>query len=73
MSRGWGDTYDTSLPDQAIDITDLPDGRYRVGITADILGAVRESDETNNTATMEISISGNTVTTYPSTATGGLS
>ena len=73
VSRGWGDTYDTSLPDQAIDITDLPDGRYRVGITADILGAVRESDDSNNTATMEISISGNTVTTYPSTATGGLS
>lgn len=72
LSRGWGDTYDTSLPDQAIDITGLPNGRYRVGITADNLGAVRESDETNNTAVMEISISGDSVTTYPSTATGGL-
>ncbi|WP_170285998.1 lysyl oxidase family protein [Nocardioides rubriscoriae] len=72
LSRGWGDTYPLTLPDQAIDVTGLPDGRYRVGITADALGAVVEGDESNNTATMEISISGNTVTTYPATATGGL-
>jgi len=73
LSRGWGDTYSTSLPDQGINISGLPDGRYRVGITADAIGAVRESNENNNTATIEISISGNTVTTYPATATGGLS
>jgi hypothetical protein len=72
LSRGWGDTYPLSLPDQAIDITGLPDGRYRVGITADALKVAKESDETNNTATMEIQITGNTITTYPATATGGL-
>ena len=54
LSRGWGDTYPSSLPDQAIDITGLPDGRYRVGITADAFKAVKEQNETNNTATMEI-------------------
>lgn len=72
MSKGWGDTYPLSLPDQAIDITGLANGRYRVGITADDLGAIKETNESNNTATMEIEINGNTITTYPETATGGL-
>jgi hypothetical protein len=72
LSKGWGDTYPTSLPDQALDITGLPDGRYKVGVTADVVGAIREKNENNNTATMEISISGNTVTTYPATAVGGV-
>jgi len=72
LSKGWGDTYPSSLPDQAIDIGGLPNGRYRVGITADALEVMKESNESNNTATMEITISGDTVTTHPETATGGL-
>ena len=72
LSRGWGDTYTTSLPDQGIDIGGLPDGRYKISITADAVGAITEANETNNTASMEIQITGNTVTTYPATATGGL-
>jgi hypothetical protein len=72
LSKGWGDTYPTTLPDQAIDITGVPDGRYRVVVEADAIGAVVETSNANNVASIEISISGNTVTTYPETATGGL-
>ena len=35
LSKGWGDTYPTTLPDQAIDITGLADGTYQVKVTAD--------------------------------------
>ena len=72
LSVGWGDTYPATLPDQAIDITDVPDGRYRVAIHADALGAIVESNEDNNIASMEITIQGDEVTTHPETATGGL-
>jgi hypothetical protein len=72
LSRGWGDTYPTSLPDQAVDITGLPDGDYTAQIHADDVGAVTESNEDNNVASMKINITGNTVTPYPGTAAGGL-
>lgn len=72
LSRGWGDTYPTTLPDQAIDITGLPDGVYTVRVHADAKGAVIESNENNNTATVQIQITGDTVTVMPGTSTGGM-
>lgn len=72
LSKGWGDTYPATLPDQALDITDVPDGRYLVSVTADDIGAVTEKSDGNNTASIEVTITGNEVTTHPETATGGL-
>ncbi|WP_148615750.1 lysyl oxidase family protein [Nocardioides rubriscoriae] len=72
LSRGWGDTYPTTLPNQAIDITGLPDGTYTVRVHADALGAVAESDDANNTAEVKVQITGDTVTVVPDTSTGGL-
>jgi len=72
LSRGWGDTYPTTLPDQAIDITDLADGTYTVRVHADVRNAVDESNEKNNTASMKVTIKGDEVTTHPSTARGGI-
>ena len=72
LDKGWGDTYPATLPDQVLDITDVPDGRYRVSVTADDLGAVTELNENNQTVSMEITIQGDEVTTHPETATGGL-
>jgi hypothetical protein len=72
LSRGWGDTYPTSLPDQAIDITGLPDGRYTVRVHADAVGAVVESNDGNNTAQVQVDISGDTVTVVPGSSQGGL-
>ena len=61
LSRGWGDTYPTSLFDQAIDITGLPNGEYTVRVQADAVGAITESNESNNTAQVKVQITGNTV------------
>jgi hypothetical protein len=62
LSVGWADTYPSSLPDQAIDITGLPDGEYVVKVTADWQGFWRETNESNNSASTRIRITGNTVT-----------
>jgi hypothetical protein len=62
LSRGWGDTYQATLPTQYIDITGLPDGRYRLQVEADEAGLFLESDETNNLTWADLQITGNTVT-----------
>jgi hypothetical protein len=72
LSKGWGDTYPTTLPDQAIDITGVPDGTYRIWVGADSRDAVVELDEDNNSTSMEITITGDEVTTHPSTVRGGI-
>jgi len=72
LSKGWGDTYPTSLPDQAIDITGIPDGTYTVRVHADAKQAVVESNDDNNVAEMKIVIQGDTVTPVAGSATGGL-
>jgi hypothetical protein len=61
LSVGWGDTYPTTLPDQGIDVTGLADGNYRVILTADQFGGIKESNESNNSASALIKITGNTV------------
>lgn len=70
LSVGWADTYPTSLPDQAIDITDLPDGDYVARVKVDGQGLIKESNEGNNTASVGITLKGNRVTVDVSTATG---
>lgn len=72
MSRGWGDTYPSTLPDQALDITGIADGTYTVRVVADARGLLRESNEANNAAEVQIEIAGDTVTVLPGTASGGL-
>jgi len=62
LSVGWGDTYPSSLPDQAIDVTGIPDGVYTVKVTADWQNFWKETNESNNSASAQIRISGNTVT-----------
>jgi hypothetical protein len=66
-SRGWGDTYPWGLVGQYLDITGLPDGRYRLRVTADGNSADRsdrflDSDETNNSTWADLQITGDTVT-----------
>lgn len=67
LSRGWGDTYFANLVGQYLDITGLPDGRYRLRVVADgssTDGTNRflESNETNNSTWADLQITGNTVT-----------
>jgi Ca2+-binding RTX toxin-like protein len=67
LSRGWGDTYGPSTVGQYLDITGLPDGRYRLRVVADGNSAdgtdrFLESDETNNATWADLEITGSTVT-----------
>lgn len=48
LSVGWGDEYQWYLLDQTIEITGVPDGRYRLRAIADPADQLVESNETNN-------------------------
>jgi hypothetical protein len=65
-SRGWGDIYRWSIAFQWIDITDLPNGRYKVRVVVDppftTGGAFRESDDSNNRSWTKIRIGASGVT-----------
>lgn len=61
ITNGWADVYNWFLADQFIDITGLPDGVYRLEITADPNDTLLESDETDNASSTWICISGNAV------------
>jgi hypothetical protein len=66
LSRGWGDRYGAKSIGQYIDITNLPDGSYRLTATADEQDWLYESNETNNTTWANLSIKGTqvSVTSY---------
>jgi len=55
LSVGWGDEYPWHLFEQEIEITDLPEGQYRLRAAADPFGWFEESDETNNEVVVDIS------------------
>jgi Lysyl oxidase len=66
LSRGWADKYGAKTFGQYIDITDLPDGSYRLRATADKHDWFYESDETNNSTRADLNIQGTqvSVTSY---------
>ncbi len=57
LSVGWGDEYQWYLLDQTIEITGVPDGRYRLRAIADPADQVIESDESNNDTWTVVDIS----------------
>jgi hypothetical protein len=61
LSVGWGDIYGKWLNFQWIKINGLPDGKYRIHVTADPGNDFLESNETNNRSFTTIRITGNTV------------
>jgi hypothetical protein len=66
VSKNWGDTYPYTFKYQWVDITDLPNGDYRLRVIADPAevpgGLFIESDETNNVGWAKIRIQGQQVT-----------
>lgn len=58
LDVGWGDTYEQFLPGQAIDVTDLPNGRYQLEVIVNPHRALHESDTDNNTVRRDIEIVG---------------
>ncbi len=61
LSRGWGDIYRYTLPDQYIDVTGLASGRYRLWATADADNWFSESNNSNNFTWTDIRISGTSI------------
>jgi hypothetical protein len=57
LSPGWGDTYEWNLPGQNIDITDLPDGPYRLWAEADENGHFIELTTDNNQTWVDLELS----------------
>ena len=48
LSYGWMDLYAFGLPGQSIDVTDLPDGKYRLWLEVDEKGWFHELNRDNN-------------------------
>ncbi|MCA9263686.1 MAG: proprotein convertase P-domain-containing protein [Planctomycetales bacterium] len=58
ITAGWTDVYDSYLPDQWINVAEVVDGDYWLEITVDPDDQLLESDETNNTLRVPITIIG---------------
>src|SRR5688500_13230295 len=56
ISVGWADVYQKSLPDQWIDVTGVADGQYWLEVVVDPLNLLAESDESNNTTRVLITL-----------------
>ena len=61
ISVGWSDEYHSTLADQYVNITGVPDGTYCLTSTADPRGKLVEVSKANNAAGAKITIGGNTV------------
>jgi hypothetical protein len=62
ISVGWGDKYGYQLAGQEIDVSDQPDGDYRLIIEINPLGHLMESNYTDNTSEVVVRIENGTAT-----------
>ncbi|HSE81536.1 MAG TPA: lysyl oxidase family protein [Gaiellaceae bacterium] len=58
LQTGWGDTYFQFMPGQSFNITNLPNGWYYARIHVNPLGALFETDLTNNVETRLLHLGG---------------
>ena len=58
LSVGWADVYDASLSGQEIDITGVDDGTYWLESVADPVNRLRETNNANNAARIQIRSTG---------------
>ncbi len=56
LSAGWMDVYDRSLDCQWVDVTGIPPGLYRLKLTANPDLVFEESDYSNNSAEIEVTL-----------------
>ncbi|RYD63821.1 MAG: hypothetical protein EOP83_11200 [Verrucomicrobiaceae bacterium] len=56
IQAGWGDVYDSGLPGQWIEIGDLAAGSYQLEITVNPDGILAETNYTNNTVVIPVTI-----------------
>jgi hypothetical protein len=55
---GYGDTYTQFVAGQAFDVTNLPNGRYRIEVRVNPLGLLQETSTADDLATRGIVLSG---------------
>lgn len=65
ISVGWSDVYDATLSGQDIDITGIDDGTYWLESVADPVNRIRETNNANNAARIQIQINGSSVAVLP--------
>ncbi|MFO7546206.1 MAG: lysyl oxidase family protein [Trueperaceae bacterium] len=63
ISVGYGDLYAAELFEQDLNVSHLPDGRYRLVNVANPEGVIRERDTRNNARAVDFVLSGRTVST----------
>ena len=56
LSWGWADLYPFMLPGQSVDVTDLPDGRYRLRVEVDARRWFREERRDNNVTWTDLTL-----------------
>jgi hypothetical protein len=56
ITAGWADVYDSALDCQYLDVTGVPAGAYTLRLTVNPGGLFGESDMTNNTAQIPVTI-----------------
>jgi hypothetical protein len=56
LSEGWNDTYTMDLPGQSIDVTQLPNGNYRLYTVVDEQRWFREASRKNNRTWIDIKL-----------------
>ncbi len=58
LPAGWGDTYYQALPGQSFNITNLPNGTYYIRVTVNPLGALYETNGSDNVQLRQVILRG---------------
>jgi hypothetical protein len=61
ISPGWADIYSAGLQCQWIDVTDIPDGNYRLRVRVNVSGVIAEDDQLPDEVEFPITIAGQQV------------
>ena len=56
ISVGWGDTYFYTYPDQALNVTDLPSGKYKLSFIINPSDRLEQLTKQNNTSSVVIDL-----------------
>jgi len=63
IQRGWADVYESRLPCQFVDVTDVAPGAYTLRVTLDADGRLEELDDTNNVMELPVDLASADLTT----------
>ena len=64
LSSGWADLYSAGIPCQWIDVTDVPNGEYKLRVTVNAAKSLDEDDRAPNAVEIGVEIDGDKLTTH---------